>query len=150
MITGGIYIDDAGMPGIQTHSDFLHESRKSWCGVVVPSKISDELSYAMSVFIEGVKSDYDASELHFTDIFSGRGTWKSVSVEERIEIFDLMGLILEKFQMPVFYQTWSKEFRNDHKKMIADLKKLNFEFWKPQRIDHMGLMLLIIQLSNSM
>ena len=149
MIVGGLYIDDSGMPGVKTNSKFLHESRKSWCGVLIPSKISEEVSYAMSVFTEGVQSDYGAHELHFTDIFSGRGTWKSVKIEERIKIFDLMGLIFENFQFPVFYQTWSKEFSNDHKKIFAGLEKLNLKFWKPKRVDHMGLMLLIFRLRDS-
>ena len=150
MITSGVYIDDSGMPGVQTKSKFLHESRKSWCGVVAPSKISADLTQAMSIFIDGVKSDYGASELHFTDIFNGRGTWKSVKVDQRIMIFDLMGLIFEKFQMPVFYQTWSVEYEDDHKEIFENLKQSNFKFWKPERIDHMGLIILIIRLGQNM
>ena len=86
----GVYIDDSGNPGADSPSVFLPESRKSWAAIIIPSSISDELKTGMSIFLRGVKEDFNADELHFTDIYSGRGVWKNVSVKKRIEIFDLI------------------------------------------------------------
>ena len=142
----GIFIDDAGTPGVIPPSKFLPESRKSWCGVVVPSQVSEQIATAMTIFSEGIASEYGAEELHFTDIQGGRNVWKGVKLEERIRIFDLMGMILKKYQLPVFYQTWSKEFQNDHAKLFQSSSIKKTEFWKLDRIDHFGLMLLLRQI----
>jgi len=142
----GIFIDDAGTPGVKPPSKFLPESRKSWCGVVIPSKISNDVATAMTIFIEGVKSDYGAEELHYTDIYSGRGIWKNVKLEKRIEVFDLMSLVLKNFPLPIFYQTWSTEFQNDHEISFKNSKNAKMEFWNLHRVDHFGLILLVYQI----
>lgn len=144
----GIFIDDAGTPGVESQSKFLHESRKSWCGIVIPSEISDDVAHAMTIFTEGIKSSYGADELHFTDIQGGRRIWKDVKLEERIEIFDLMGQVMEKFQLPVFYQTWSEEFRDDHKLAFRKNNYSKIGFWNLRRIDHFGLILLMRQIQE--
>jgi hypothetical protein len=141
----GIFIDDAGTPGVKPPSKFLPESRKSWCSVVIPSKISSDVATAMSILTDGVKSDYNAEELHFTDIYSGRGPWDSVGVTKRIEVFDFMNSIVEGFSLPVFYQTWSKESKNDHRLTFKSYEKLQVDFWNLQRVDHYGLILLLIR-----
>jgi len=115
--------------------------------VVIPSTISIKIATAMSMLIEGVKSDYNAKELHFTDIYSGRGIWKKVTVAERMEIFDLMASVLINFELPVFYQTWSKEFKNDHELAFKKIKNLKIEnFWNAQEVDHFGLMFLLFRM----
>ena len=86
---------------------------------------------AMTIFIEGVKSEYGAKELHFTDIYSGRGIWKDVKLEGEIEIFDLMNLVLKSFNFQFFIKLWSTEFQNDHEiafKNIKNVKKWDFEY----------------------
>jgi hypothetical protein len=150
MNLNGIFIDDSGNPGAKSPSKFLPESRKSWCAVVIPSKISDGVSTAMSIFINGVKKDYNVPELHFTDIYSGRGSWKSVSVEDRIKVFDIMGSLCISFNLPIFYQTWGKEFKNDHSVYFELLKKIDMEFWDFQKIDHFGLFLLLVRLKEGL
>jgi hypothetical protein len=70
-------------------SDFLSPSRKSWTAVIVPSSVADDVANALNIFVGGVKGEFGASELHFIDIYSGRGKWKDVAVGKRIEIFGL-------------------------------------------------------------
>lgn len=139
-----IYFDDTGNPGTDPLSPFLSETRKSWAGVIVPRTISESLYAAMDIFARGIRDDFGAEELHFTDIYSGRGVWKSVELHRRIEIFDLMSLVCSKFDLPIIYQTWSEEFANDHKslKYPYNYKK---NFWDTSNIGHFGLILAIMQ-----
>ena len=97
----GIYIDDSGNPGAKSPSTFLTDSRKSWAAIIIPNKISEELEKIMSIFLTGIKQDYGLDELHFTDIYSNRGVWKKESAEKTMEIFDLMTIIVSKFEIPI-------------------------------------------------
>jgi hypothetical protein len=148
MNLNGIFIDDAGHPGVEAPSKFLTESQKSWCAVVIPSTISIDVTKSMAIFTAGVKSDYGVDELHFTDIYSGRGKWRSVSVNDRMDIFDIMASIFQKFQLPVFYQSFSDEFKNDYSSFFLNIKKSKLEFWNFQKVEHFALFLLLMQLKK--
>ena len=99
----------------------------------------------MKIFLGGVKQDYGVNELHFTDIYSGRGAWEGVAVAERIEIFDLMASLVLKFDIPVLYQTFSEEFRNDRKESWDSLGEIEFPFWDFNKIAHIGYCLLLVR-----
>jgi hypothetical protein len=149
MSISGIYIDDSGNPGAEAPSIFLPESRKSWAAVIIPESIANDIEQAMSIFLGGIMQDYGLSELHFTDIYSGRGIWKKVSVAERMKIFDLMTMLVAKFNLPVFYQTFSDEFRKDYSKRWDQISDLNIEFWDFKRTAHISLFLILIQLRDA-
>jgi hypothetical protein len=135
---GSINFDDAATPGAKANSRFLHDSRKSWAAVIIPSEIADDVQQAMEIFTGGIMGDYGASELHFTDIYSGRNEFKGVAVEKRIEIFELMTALFENFELPVLYQTCSKEILKEwgyprFKKRV---------WWKSNDPSKMGLLYL--------
>ena len=109
MGAGAVYVDDSGNPGQETGSDFLPSSRKSWTGVIVPSAVAADVMTAMDMFLTGVRGDFGAEELHFTDVFSGKGPWRGVPVGQRIEIFDLMSGLMSSFALPVIHVTTSAE-----------------------------------------
>ncbi|MFO1510002.1 MAG: hypothetical protein U1F31_09550 [Steroidobacteraceae bacterium] len=44
----------------------------------------------MSIFLDGIRSDFAADELHFTDIYGGRGAFKGVADKR---LFELMTAI---------------------------------------------------------
>jgi hypothetical protein len=76
---GVVAIDDSGTPGAQSRSTALPLSRKTWAAVVThPGRVSS-VSQAMSIFLDGVRSDFAANELHFTEIYGEAG--------ERAQIF---------------------------------------------------------------
>lgn len=149
MSISGIYIDDSGNPGAKSPSVFLPESRKSWAAVIIPESNANYIETAMSIFIGGVKTEFGASELHFTDIYSGRGVWKNVSVPKRIEIFDTMSMLINGYNLPIFYQSFSEEFRNDFSDRWDQLSGLDIEFWDFKKIAHISLFLLLIQLRDA-
>src|SRR3989442_9605087 len=112
-MSAGIYIDEAGTPGAVSPSAFLHTDRKSWAAVVIPETAAPELATALEIFLEGIGSDYAAQELHFADIYGGRGAFKDIPIEKRFELIDLMASIFEKFQLPILFQTCSPEFLSE-------------------------------------
>src|SRR6056297_4108637 len=105
----GIYVDDSGNPGAESGSIHLSDTRKSWTAVIVPPSAAQDCSFVMDTFLRGVADDYGANELHFTDIFGGRGVWKRVKLENRIEIFQLMSAFLsKKVPLPIVHVTTSQ------------------------------------------
>ena len=147
LISEGYYIDDAGTPGVESNSTFLSKSRKSWCAVVVPQRVTKEISHAIDLLLSGVKQDYGAEELHFAEIYGGRGPWKGVPVADRVTIFDLMAEVLAKFDLPVIYQTASKSTILDHPKVFYGVIKKPGQFWDIKDVSHFGLLFLCHQIS---
>jgi len=150
MVSGSIYIDDAGTPGATSGSNFLSSSRKSWTAVIVPSSVADDVANAMNIFLGGIKGEFGASELHFTDIYSGRGIWKNVAVGKRIEIFDLMKGILEAFSLPILHQTASEETLHDHQNTMSRFIKAPDSWWDISDVSHFGFLLLCHNLSRNL
>ena len=148
MDRGGVYIDDAGNPGAESGSDFLSSSRKSWTAVIVPSSIASKVATAMEMFLTGVRSDFGASELHFTDIYSGRGAWKNVAVDERIKIFDLMKVILTSFALPIVHQTASEETLLEVQDPLSQFVRTPGTFWDIENVSHFGFLLLCFKVSR--
>ena len=148
MTSGCIYIDDAGNPGTESGSEYLSSSRKSWTAVIVPTSIANAVQMSMELFLKGVKTEFDASELHFTDIYSGRGVWKEVSIDKRIELFDLMKNILESFSLPIVHQTVSEETFHDNKKIFANWVKSPTSRWDIHDVSHLGFLMLCSNLSR--
>ena len=148
MISAAHYIDDAGTPGAESNTTFLSESRKSWCAVTVPEKVADALGEAMGMFLSGVRQDFGADELHFTDVYGGRGKWKGVPVDARVEIFDLMTGVFEAFQLPVVFQTVSRSLFSDHAELFSRTKLKPGQFWDIKSIPHLGLLLTCFQISR--
>lgn len=137
----GIYIDDAGTPGVESKSVFLPEDRKSFSAVLVPGAVESDISEAFHILLQGVERDYGAEELHFTDIYSGRGVWKHVQVEQRIEIFDLMSDLMSAWSIPVFFQTSSLQSELNH--MMRDLPMREGVWWDFANVSHQALLFLI-------
>lgn len=148
MITAGYYIDDAGTPGAKVQSRFLHESRKSWCAVIVPERAAQALRPALAIFLRGVKQDFGVDELHFADVYGGRGNWSGVPVEKRVEVFDLMTQLFVKFRMPVIFQTVSPSTFSDHPEFFSGVKARPGQFWNVTDIAHFGLLVTCFHISR--
>jgi len=142
MTGGAVYVDDGGNPGQDSGSDFLPPSRKSWTAVIVPQAVAAQVAAAMEIFISGVCAEHGAKELHFTDVFSGKKAWKSVSVHRRIEIFDLMGQLMDSFGLPVVHITTSAETLLDHPELAATFKRKEGVWWDISNLEHFGFLRL--------
>ncbi len=87
---GVIAIDDSGTPGAQSRSTALPPSRKTWAAAIIHPDMVSNASQAMSIFLDGIRPDFAADELHFTDIYGGRGAFKGVADKR---LFELMTAI---------------------------------------------------------
>ena len=108
----GVFIDDTGSPGLRTPG--LHEQRKSWVAVIVPphqaSEVMDQLPSALSFLQElGIKDP----EVHFTDIWAGKGEFKKLDLQQRLGIFLFMSYIFTPYRLPVLVQTFDPENASD-------------------------------------
>jgi hypothetical protein len=141
--TGGIYVDDAGTPGVQSPSDFLHADRKSWAAVIVPDSAAAQVATALDIFLAGFGAEFGARELHFTDIYSGRFAFDGVAIEKRYELIDLMATIFAKFQLPILFQTCSPEFMSE----IRQMSRFDFSVGplNLNKHDHLSLLYLLFQ-----
>jgi hypothetical protein len=104
----GVFIDDTGSPGLITPG--LNEQRKSWVAVIVPPhqivEVMDQLPNALSFLQElGLKDP----ELHFTDIWGGRGEYQKLDLQQRLGIFRFMAYIFTTYRFPVLVQTFDPD-----------------------------------------
>ncbi len=139
---GAIYVDDSGNPGVESGSEFLPSSRKSWTAVIVPSSIAPGVEDAMGIFLAGVLQDYGADELHFTDIWSGVGPWKEVKVDDRADVIKIMADMMGTFSLPIVHQTTSKDTLNDHPDFRRSLEGARAGDWRLDQLDQFGLLTL--------
>lgn len=146
--SGGIYIDDAGTPGVVSPSAFLHSDRKSWAAVLVPESAAVKVATALDMFLAGMQAEYGARELHFTDIYAGRSAFKNVPIDKRYELIDLMANIFESFQLPILFQTCSPEFMAEMRQEIEVGSSIGF--LNLNRHDHFSLLYLLFQVRRFM
>lgn len=148
MTGGAIYVDDSGNPGADSGSDFLPSSRKSWTAVIVPSVIASAVQTAMEIFLAGVRDEFGAEELHFTEIYSGEGPWKSITVDRRAEMIEIMADLMDRFGLPIVHQTVSDHTLLDHAELRRFLEGRRVGDWNLEDISHFGLLLLCSQVSK--
>jgi len=138
LVRPGIYADDTGNPGQKSGSVHLSETRKSWTAVIVPPSAANDCGIVMDTLLRGVATDYGTNELHFTDVYSGRGVWKRISLEKRIEIFQLKALFLSKrAPQPIIHVTTSQETLSDHPMIMEALHFDPKQFWRVN-VPHLG------------
>ncbi|WP_245273598.1 DUF3800 domain-containing protein [Mesorhizobium sp. WSM3224] len=147
MIEGAIYVDDSGNPGVDSGSEFLPSSRKSWTAVIVPSAIAGVVQGAMDIFLTGVREEFGAEELHFTNIYSGEGPWKSVNPHRRAEMIGIMADLMDRLSLPIVHQTVSDFTLLDHPDLVRSLEGKRVGGWNLEDISHFGLLLLCSQVS---
>ncbi|HTU21061.1 MAG TPA: DUF3800 domain-containing protein [Gemmataceae bacterium] len=105
----GIFIDDTGSPGMPSTPAKLHPERKSWVAVVVPPERIRALSEEFAEVIEALRSDLGMSEYHFAEIWSGKGPFRAVPMDERLVIFQMFADILYIHELLIYIQTFDPE-----------------------------------------
>lgn len=147
ILTGAIYFDDSGNPGAQSGSDFLPSSRKAWTAVIVPSPVAEKVQEGMEIFLNGVRGEFGVDELHFTEIFSGKGLWKEVAVDERARIIEVMSRLIWTFYLPIVHQSVSEFTRADHPITARPFRSGD---WDTADLSHFGLLLLCSEVSKQL
>lgn len=108
----GVFIDDTGSPGLITPG--LHVQRKSWVAVVIQphqiAEVMDQLPSAISYLQElGLNNP----ELHFTEIWGGRGEYEKLDFQQRLGIFRFMVHIFTTYNFKVLVQTFDPDNADD-------------------------------------
>lgn len=143
MVKGGaIYVDDTGNPGVDSGSRYMPSSRKSWTAVIVPTIVAADVKSAMEIFLAGVRKDFGANELHFAEIWSGKGPWSNVSTSDRAQMIELMARLMNSFSLPVVHQTVSEQTLDDHPDFRRSLEGKRVGDWKLDDVAQFGLLLL--------
>ena len=115
----------------------------------MPERAAEPLSRGVEIFLRGVKQDYGAGELHFADVYGGRGSWRAVSLAKRIEVFDLMSMVFERFNLPVIFQTVSNSMYSDHAAYFSSVVAKPGQFWDIKSVPHFGLLLTCNEISEN-
>jgi hypothetical protein len=105
----GVFIDDTGSPGLGTPG--LHSQRKTWIAVITPpnqvTDLMDRLLPAGLALLSalGLKSP----EFHFAEIWAGKGEYKKLDLQQRLDIFRFMSDIFTTHQLKVLVQTFDPD-----------------------------------------
>jgi hypothetical protein len=141
-IAGVVAVDDSGTPGVAPKSTFLHVNRKTWAAVIIPAAAIPSLRTGLQWFVDGVRGEFGVDELHFTDIYNGRGAFKSVPIEKRYELFDLMATLFASFKLPIVVQTLSPQYLAETRLYMKEWPK-RLPWFKLQNHEHVGLLFLL-------
>lgn len=93
----------------------------------------------------GVKADYGTDELHFPEIYGGRGAYSGVTADERLELFELMASIFDRFKIPILIQTLSPEFLAEVAPHLPT-KMSSLSWFELGKHEHVSLLFLLIRL----
>ncbi len=127
----GVFIDDTGSPGGTTYK-LLPSNRKTWVAVVIsPSKIR-ETYYHFGALLRDLKKRFKVSELHFTDIFGGRGEFAKIEWKDRLGIFNTLAKAFTEYSYPIFIQSlepyqlseWKEKLKLPESISVFNFKKL--------------------------
>lgn len=104
-----IYIDDTGTPGIKSKSVYDTVDKKTWMALILNSEQKSEAEIQMKGCIQLLKEEFNASEFHFTDIYSGKNEFKNITLEKRMGIFKAFAEIFRQMKYPMLIQTFTSD-----------------------------------------
>lgn len=100
----GVFIDDTGSPGGSGYK-LLPPNRKTYVGLVIlPSQVATTYLSFASLLAE-LRQRFQISELHFTDIYGGKGEFKKVAWENRLLIISTMATAIGALKFKIFVQS---------------------------------------------
>ncbi len=116
----GVFVDDTGSPGFVNAPPNVHPERKSWVAVIIPPSVMPEVLNQLPQALHGLREFVGADEFHFTDIYAGRGQFKSVDLQVRLAIFEFMAYIFATYRFPIIVQTFDPETLADVRSRLSD------------------------------
>ncbi len=141
-----IYIDDTGTPE-ESKSKYDSGNWKSWVAVVLKPEERIEISKSINWLKANLSEEFDISEFHFTDIFSGKNEYKNISIENRIFIFKIFAYLYKHYNCPIIIQSLSDDdvIRNE----MTEFKQIKIPGFDFSKNSDLCLWLLLIRLKNS-
>lgn len=129
----GIYIDDTGTPGMKSKSKYDATDKKTWIALILTPEQRKEAYTQMADCIDEIKSLFNATEFHFTDIYSGKREFENVELSSRLGIFQAFAEIFRQMQYPMLIQTFTSDDMLRSRIVVSDkkLKADNFKLSDP-------------------
>jgi hypothetical protein len=116
-------IDDSGTPGQVAPSLHLHPDRRTWTAVLLPPEDMAEISTHLPGTVDHIRAHLGVDELHFTDIFSGKGALRNVPLSKRLDAFRIFARIFAAFRLPVIVQTFSPDNVADQREVLSQFPR---------------------------
>tara|TARA_R110002096_G_scaffold431096_1_gene645938 strand:- start:1412 stop:2257 length:846 start_codon:yes stop_codon:yes gene_type:complete len=105
----GIFIDDTGTPSQKSKSKYDTGDWKTWVAVILNPNDRKEIENILNELCEALENELKIKEFHFTHIFSGKGVFRKIELEKRLQIFSLFGEIYKKFNSPIIVQSLTSD-----------------------------------------
>lgn len=105
----GIFIDDTGTPSQKSKSKYDTGDWKTWVAVILNPNDRKEIETILNELCEALENELKIKEFHFTHIFSGKGVFRKIELEKRLQIFSLFGEIYKKFNSPIIVQSLTSD-----------------------------------------
>jgi len=141
-----ISIDDTGTPGKKSKSKYDDGYWKTWIAIVFEPQQVQFVKEQFGTYLEEQKTNLSINEFHFTDIYSGKGEFKKLSVKDRIKIFWDFAHFYSLYRFPIYTQSFTRDdiIRNG----IIIKKKLRAENFDLSDNSDIGLMYLLQMLKK--
>jgi len=139
-----IYIDDTSISGNPCEVYSVKTNYKSYIAIILEENDSVAVRKIMLGLAEFLKKQYGTDEFHFTDIYSGHGSYKTMKADEKIDIFSVFSELITHFNIQWTVQSMSNESKE---KLKNDFPKLQIDK-DPTPPDEAELALLLKQLNK--
>lgn len=93
-----VFLDDSGSSGQEQINKFVNPNKKIWTGVILTLKEKQDIEGRIEKIINNLNKEMNIKELHFTEIYSGKGEFKGINSELRLEIFAQFVDIYNEYQ----------------------------------------------------
>jgi len=104
----GVFIDDSASPGWQptsTDASNPYPIGDSWVAVILPPSHMTSVYRTLRSVLKVLKKYYKAREFHCSEIYSGRGVFKHIDLEERFLLLTVLAEIIRDHKLPIVVRT---------------------------------------------
>ena len=140
-----LYVDDTGFNANQKNSSVLKQEHGSCAGVLVPKDIETDLILTMIGLNSFLNKCYGTSEFHFTDIYNRNGNFKSIKIDETLEILDMFADLFQRLDLKVFVHTNNASFEAEQQPLTSQLDKTAKHFHLPEGAKSQELLLVYLK-----
>ncbi len=136
----GVFIDDTGSPGGASFK-YLPSGRKTWVAVVIPPDKIRSTFLEFSSLLSELKTKFNISEFHFSDIFGGSREFRKISWDNRLGIINTLSQAFAELKYTIIHQSLDPSELPEWKKALDLPPKLSvFNF---KKVEDTALFILI-------
>lgn len=139
-------IDDTGFNTNQKQSELLKSQESCFCSVIIEKQDEEQLKKILNILGKNLKTRYNQTEFHFTDIYNRKGNFKNIEIDETLDIIETFTELFNSFDLKVVVSTINKDsYSNNQQAIIEIIKHIAPNMQMPQTTDAANLMLTIFK-----